>query len=167
MFRGIYVGCENDKRATIAQQLAALLDDDVDDLPKWSKRELDQIIGYGVEFQSLVFNRGIQSVASATDNGDHDKSGFTNLKCNKADKGKNIPLKGERDKNINYIADQGYSSDDSDNESDSIRKKEPKGKKKKRKEAARGPIWTMTLGRHTSRIGQKEQLLKVPVFRER
>ncbi|KAI0993666.1 hypothetical protein K3495_g14519 [Podosphaera aphanis] len=132
MFRGIYVGCENDKRATIAQQLAALLDDDVDDLPKWPKRELDQIIGYGVEFQSLVFNRGIRSAASATDNGDHDDIGFTNLKCKEVDKGKNIPLKGDRDENINYLADQGNGSDDSDNKSDSIWKKEPKGKKKKR-----------------------------------
>ncbi|KAI1000577.1 hypothetical protein K3495_g7616 [Podosphaera aphanis] len=132
MFRGIYVGCENNKRATIAQQLAALLDDNVDDLPKWPKRELDQIIGYGVEFQSLVFNRGIRSAASATDNGDHDDSGFTNLKCKEFDKSKNIPLKGERDENINYLADQGNGSDDSDNKSDSIWKKEPKGKKKKR-----------------------------------
>ncbi|CAD6505931.1 BgTH12-06863, partial [Blumeria graminis f. sp. triticale] len=90
------------------------------------------IIGYGEEFQSLVFNRGIRSAASATDNSDHNESGFTNLKCKKADKGKNIPLKGERDKNINYIADQGNSNDDSDNESESIRKKEPKGKKEKR-----------------------------------
>ncbi|KAI1005142.1 hypothetical protein K3495_g3077 [Podosphaera aphanis] len=85
-----------------------------------------------MEFQSLVFNRGIRSAASATDNGDHDDIGFTNLKCKEADKGKNIPLEGEIDENINYLPDQGNGSDDSDNESDSIRKKEPKGKKKKR-----------------------------------
>ncbi|CAD6498649.1 BgTH12-04310 [Blumeria graminis f. sp. triticale] len=45
MSRGIYVGCENNKRSTVAQQLAALLENDTHDLPRWPKRELDQMIG--------------------------------------------------------------------------------------------------------------------------
>ncbi|SZF00191.1 unnamed protein product [Blumeria hordei] len=87
MSRGIYVGCENNKRSTVAQKLVALLENDLEDLPQWPKRELDKMIRYGPEFQLLVFNEGIQSTVKVANNNNSDETSTVsaNLKSTKTD----------------------------------------------------------------------------------
>ncbi|SZF05084.1 unnamed protein product [Blumeria hordei] len=104
MSRGIYVGYDNNKRSTVAQQLTALLENDLHDLPQWPKRELDQMIRYGPEFQSLIFNEGIRSTVKVTDNSNSDDTGTvsTDLKSTKTGKDKYIPPKGEKEEEIIY-----------------------------------------------------------------
>ncbi|SZF01569.1 unnamed protein product [Blumeria hordei] len=89
MSRGIYVRCENNKRSTVAQEPTALLENDLDDLPQWPKRELDQMIRYGPEFQSLVFNKGTRSTVKVADNNNSDDTGTASADLKRMQTGKN------------------------------------------------------------------------------
>ncbi|SZF01380.1 unnamed protein product [Blumeria hordei] len=98
MSRGIHSGGENNKRMTISQQLAASLENDLDDLLQWPKCEFDQMIRYGPEFQSLVFNEGIRNTVKVADNNNSDNTdaASADLKSMKTGKNKNILPKGDK-----------------------------------------------------------------------
>ena len=81
-----------------------MLENDLDNLPQWPKRELDQMIRYGPEFQSLVFNKGIQSTVKVADNNTSDDNGAESavLKSTKIGKNKYILPKGEKEEETIY-----------------------------------------------------------------
>ncbi|SZF02680.1 unnamed protein product [Blumeria hordei] len=133
MSRGIYVGCENNKRSTVAQQLAALLENDLHDLPQWPKHELDQMIRYGPEFQSLVFNEDIRSTVKVANNNNSDDTGTVSadLKSTKTGKNKYIPPKGEKEEETIYPTYPGDRCEDLYSKSDEY-KKRPEQRQKAR-----------------------------------